>query len=179
MIALLVVGLEWRIAHCHGAKEALQRIRQDARVRAEFGDDVTVWFGVGAGFADEGWLYGWLSGKHVHGHAIANLQGVAGQWELAGLEVVDEAEGHIISLAKPESPAEPDQLKASGSIYLVALGNAATDDTADLTSFFTNQLSIPVKTLPPMPLPAEAYDASRNSGSRSCWCKRWRQSIRR
>ncbi len=160
-IVALVAGLEWRVAHCHGAKEALQRIRADARVRAEFGDDVTVWFGVGVGFADEGWLYGWLSGKHLHGHAIANLQGVAGQWELAGLEVVDETEGHIISLAKPETPAEPDQLKTAGSIYLVALGNTATDDTADLASFFANQLGIPIKTLPAMPLPAEAYDAGR------------------
>jgi YD repeat-containing protein len=160
-IAVLVLGLEWRIAHCHGAEEALQRIRTDARVRAEFGDDVSVWFGVGGGFADQGWLYGWLSGKHLHGHAIANLQGVAGRWELAGLEVVDESEGHIISLAKPESPIEPDQLKAPGSIYLVALGNTATGDAADLTSFFANELGIPIKTLPAMPLPAEAYDASR------------------
>jgi YD repeat-containing protein len=52
-------------------------------------------------------------------------------------------------------------LHGSGSLYFAALGDSASSDVRDLASFLQKEFGIPVKILPPMSLPAEAYDAGR------------------
>lgn len=160
-LAAVAVGMAWRLVNCPAGKEARQRIRADARVRAEFGDDVDVRFAVGWGFGSQARIYARLSGKQSHGHAAVELFSVGGPWQIAGLEVFNDAEGHVISLAERETPATPEQLRAPGSLYFVALGDAASGDVSELASFFEKEFGIPVKVLPAMSLPLDAYDAAR------------------
>jgi YD repeat-containing protein len=160
-LALLAVGMELRLVNCPAGKEARQRIRGDARVRGEFGDDVDVRFALGLGFVDRAWIYGWLSGKQSHGHALVELVGFGGQWEIGRLEVLNENEGHLINLDKSRTPAKLEQLRVPGSLYFVAMGEAAVGDVSELATFFEKEFEIPSKTLPPMSLPLDAYDAGR------------------
>ena len=73
----------------------------------------------------------------------------------------NRTEGHLIDLAKPSLPAKLDQLHRTGDIYFVALGDAAQDDVNSLARFFEKDFGIPVKILPTMSLPAQAYDSRR------------------
>jgi predicted Zn-dependent protease len=160
LLGLLVV-LELRLLSSNAAKEAAQRIREDARVRADFGDDVHIPFAVGWRDGDQAGLYAYVTGKRAHGYAIVHLRAFGGPWLISGLEVHDQNEGHLIDLAKPGPPAKPEQLQGSGSLYFVAFGDAASGDVGDLAGFLGKEFGIPVKVLPPMTLPAEAYDARR------------------
>lgn len=157
----LAFGMELRLLNSPAGKEARQRIRTDARVRVEFGDDVDVRLALGLGFVDRAWIYGWLSGKQNHGHTVVDLFAIGGPWAIGRLEVQNDGEGHLINLDQPEPPAKLDQLQAPGSLYFVAMGDAASDDAGELSRYFEKEFGIPSKTLPPMPLPPDAYDAGR------------------
>ena len=157
----LVFILESRLVNSPAGKEAAQRIRQDARVRAEFGDDVHIPFAFGWGLADRAAIYAYVTGKSAHGLAVVDVRISGGQWLITNLELHNQGEGHTINLATREIPARAEQLQGAGSLYFVALGDAATSDTSDLASFFQKEFGIPVKALPPMTLPDEAYDSRR------------------
>jgi YD repeat-containing protein len=157
----LFVALELRLVNSSAGKEAAQRIRGDARVRAEFGDDVHIPFAMGWGLGDRAEIYVYVAGKQAHGYAIVDVNLSSSPWLVSGLEVHNSDEGHLISLASPETPARPDQLHAAGSLYFVALGDAAGSDVSDLASFYEKDFGISVKTLRPMSLPDEAYDSRR------------------
>ena len=163
VILLLGSAVVWelKLVNSTVGKEAAQRIREDARVRAEFGDDIHLPFAFGWRLGDQAALYGYVSGKHSHGYAVASLREQGGKWVISGLTVRDPNEGHLINLDLPEPAAKPDQLQVPGSLYFVALGEAATSDVGDLASFLQKEFAIPVKVLPPMTLPEEAYDAPR------------------
>ena len=164
-VALLALFgiLELRLVNSSAGKEAAQRIRGDARVRTEFGDSVHIPFACGWTFADRAQIYAYVSGTKGHGFAIVNLREYSGAWLISGLEVRNPAEGHLIDLAKPETPATAEQLKglASGTLYFVALGDLARSDVDDLVGFFEKEFDIAAKTLPPMTLPDAAYDSRR------------------
>jgi predicted Zn-dependent protease len=162
LLALLFI-LELRLVNSAAGKEAAQRIRGDARVRAEFGDDIHIPFAWGWTFQDQAQIFAYVSGNKGHGSAIVNLREYSGVWLISGLEVRNPAEGHLINLAKPSTPATPEQLKGllSGTLYFVALGELASGDEGELAAFFEKDFGIAVKTLPPMSLPDDAYDSRR------------------
>jgi len=157
----LVILLELRLVNSNAGKEAAQRIRTSPQIRAEFGDDVHIPFAAGWGGGGQAVVYAFVTGKQAHGYALVNLSAFGGPWMISGLEVHDLSEGHLIDLAKPDPPAKPEQLQGPGSLYLVALGDAASGDVTELAAFLEKEFGIPVKTLPPMSLPDEAYDARR------------------
>jgi YD repeat-containing protein len=162
LLALLFI-LELRLVNSSAGKEAAQRIREDARVRAEFGDNIHIPFACGWTFADRAQIYAYVSGNKGRGSATVNLREFSGAWLIAGLEVRNPREGHLINLAKPEAAATVDQLKgfASGTLYFVGLGQAASSDVDDLAAFFEKDFGIAAKTLPPMTLPDAAFDSRR------------------
>jgi YD repeat-containing protein len=157
----LVVAIEGRLLNSAAAKEAANRIRDDARVRADFGGDVHIPFALAVGFGDRVRIYAGVSGKSAQGYARVDLVKLDNGWMISSLEVHNRHEGHLISLAKLEAPAKPEQLQGSGNLYFVALGDEASGDVASLAAFFQKDLGIPVKILPPMSLPGEAYDSNR------------------
>jgi predicted Zn-dependent protease len=157
----LVVSLELRLVNSNAGKEAAQRIRTSPQVRAEFGDDVHIPFSAGWGDRGHAVVYAFVTGNRAHGYALVNLSAFDGPWVISGLEVHDPGEGHLIDLAKRGLPAQPEQLKGKGSLYFVALGDAASGDVGELASFLDKEFGIPVKILPPMTLPEDAYDARR------------------
>src|ERR1039458_1543048 len=135
----LFIALELRLVHSSAGKEAAQRIRGDARVRAEFGDDVHIPFAVGWGLGNRAETYAYVAGKQAHGYAIVDVNVSSSPWLVSGLEVHNRDEGHLISLATPETPARPDQWQAAGSLYFVALGDAAGSDVGGSATFFEKQ----------------------------------------
>jgi predicted Zn-dependent protease len=163
--AVLLLGLlfilELRFLNCSAGKEGAQRIREDPRIRAEFGDDVHIPFAVASGFGDEARIYAIVIGKRSYGYAVIDLLKLAESWKISGIDVHNRREGHLINLAKPATPAKPEQLKGSGTLYFLALGDAANRDVADLAGFFHDQFGIQANVLPAMSLPAEAYDPRR------------------
>jgi YD repeat-containing protein len=163
LIAVLGMGalLEFRLVNSPAGKEAGQRIRGDARVRAEFGDDLHIPFAVGWVLGERTGLYLKVVGNHAHGYAIADVRVSSGQWLITGLEVHNRSEGHLINLAQPATPAKADQLQGAGSLYFVALGDTSSGDVSDLATFLLKEFGIPAKILSPMTLPTEAYDARR------------------
>ncbi|HWY20814.1 MAG TPA: hypothetical protein VNX26_06300 [Candidatus Acidoferrum sp.] len=157
----LVVILEMRLVNSPAGKEAAQRILGDARVRAEFGEDVHIPFAFGWAFANRAGIYAYVTGKNAHGFANVDVRISGASWLITNLELHNPAEGHSINLAKPESPARLDQLQGTGSLYFVALGDLASSDVSELVSFFEKGFGISAKILPPMTLPDEAYDSRR------------------
>jgi predicted Zn-dependent protease len=157
----LVVWFELRLVNSNAGREAAQRIRSSARVRAEFGDDVHIPLALGWGAGSDAVVYAFVTGKQTHGYAIVNLGPFGGPWTISALEVHDQSEGYLIDLAKPGPPAKPEQLQKAGSLYLVALGDAASDDVSELAGFLEKEVGIRVKTLSPISLPQEAYDGRR------------------
>jgi YD repeat-containing protein len=160
LVGLLVL-VELRMVNSPAGKEAAKRIREDARVRAEFGDDLHIPFAFGWSFADRAGIYAYVTGKSGHGFASVDVLTSGSRWLIADLEVHNQSEGHSINLATPETPAKPEQLQGVGSLYFMALGDAARSDVSDLAGFFEKEFGIAVKTLPPMSLPDEAYDSRR------------------
>jgi predicted Zn-dependent protease len=162
LLALLFI-LELRLVNSPAGKEAGQRIRGDARVRAEFGDDIHIPFAWGWAFNGQAQIYAHVSGNRGRGSAIVNMEGDGDTRAITSLEVRNAAEGHVINLNKPSTPATPEQLKgwASGTLYFVALGELANGDVDQLAAFFERDFGIAVKTLPPMSLPSAAYDSHR------------------
>lgn len=162
---VLILGLifmaELRFLNSSAGKEAAQRIRENGRVRAEFGDDVHIPFAVASGFGDEARIYAIVIGNRSYGYAVVDLRKLNFAWAILTLEVHNRREGHLISLAKLATPARPEQMQGSGTLYFVALGNSANSDVADLASFFQKEFGIQAKTLPAMSLPVEAYDPRR------------------
>jgi YD repeat-containing protein len=165
LAGVLILGLfgvwELRLLNSSAGKEAAQRIRGDARVRAEFGDDVHIPFAYGWALGDQATIFARVSGKLSQGRAVVELSASKGGWEISRLEVHNQAEGHVINLAKPEAAATREQLQGTGNLYFVALGDAAKDDVNELAGFFEKEFGIHAKTLPAIPLPSEAYDARR------------------
>lgn len=157
----LVLLLELRLVNSAAGKEAAQRIRQNARVEGDFGNDVHLPFAVGWDSGAQGKIYAWVKGSHASGYAEVELRKQGGDWVTVGLDVHNGTEDHLISLATPAVPARREQLQGSGTLYFVALGDGADRDVADLESFFQSEFGISAKTLPPMRLPAEAYDSRR------------------
>ena len=148
LIALLglVSALELRLVNSAAGKDAAQRIRRDARVRTEFGDDIHLPFAVGWGLGSEAQLYARVSGKQAHGHASVVLRSIDNQWVVTSLEVYNESEGHLINLSKPETPAKPEDLRAAGTLYFVPLGASSTADVDDLANWLGKEFGIPAKT---------------------------------
>jgi YD repeat-containing protein len=157
----LVVLLELRLLNSPAGQEAAQRIRENPRVKAEFGDDVHIPFAVGWDFGSQGKIYPLVRGTRAHGYAVVDLAKHGVDWVIANLEVKNVAEGHLISLAPAPTPATREQLQGAGKLYFVVLGDGADGDVSDLVSFFQNEFGIPAKALSPMSLPAEAYDSRR------------------
>jgi predicted Zn-dependent protease len=162
LLGLLFI-LELRLVNSPAGKEAAQRIRGDARVRAEFGDNIQIPVAWGWTFQDRAEILAYVSGNKGHGSATVNLREYSETWLISQLEVRNPAEGHLINLAKPSAPATPEQLKGllSGTLYFVALGELANEDVGELAAFFEKEFGIAVKTLPPMSLPGAAYDSRR------------------
>ncbi|HEY6765067.1 MAG TPA: hypothetical protein VI386_09860 [Candidatus Sulfotelmatobacter sp.] len=162
----LSAALELRLVNSPAAKEAAAKIRGDPRVRAEFGADVHIPFAVGWTSGDGARIYADVRGKNAHGYAVVDLRGGGDPRELCGIEVHDQSEGHLISFASHEPPAQREDLHAppgiaADSLYFVALGDAANSDVDELALFFKEDFGISIKILPPVPLPADAYDAGR------------------
>jgi len=165
LAGLLILGLfmvwELRLLNSGAGKEAAQRIRGDARVRAEFGDDVHIPFAFGWALGKQATIYARISGRLAQGGAVVELAGNRGGWGISRLEVRNQGEGHLIDLSQAPAPAKREQLQGTGSLYFVALGDAASDDVNDLAAYFEKEFGIHAKTLPAIPLPSEAYDARR------------------
>jgi YD repeat-containing protein len=161
LLAGLTVMLELQLLSSAAGKEAARRIRQDSRVRAQFGDEVHIPFAAGFASLYQAWIYSYVSGKQSHGYAVVKLNMPQDQWRISRLEVYDRNEGYVINLADPKPAARPEQLQGWGSLYFAPLGDGADADVGDLASFFLAQFGIPAKILPAMPLPTEAYDAHR------------------
>jgi YD repeat-containing protein len=157
----LVFVLELRFLNSSAGKEAAQRIRGDSRVRAEFGGDVHIPFAVASGFGDEARIYAIVIGSRSYGHAVVDLLKLGGAWKISGIDIHNRREGHLISLAKPATPAKQEQLKGTGTLYLVPLGEAANSDVASLAVFFHKEFGVQADILPAMSLPPEAYDPRR------------------
>ncbi len=155
----VVFLLELRLVNSSAGKEAAQRIRTSPQVRAEFGDDVHIPFAAGWGDRGHAVVYAFVRGNRAHGYALVNLSAFGGPWVISGIEVHDSGEGHLIDLAQPGPRAQPEQLKGKGSLYFVALGDAASGDVGELAGFLDKEFGIPAKILSPMTLPEEAYDA--------------------
>ncbi len=160
-LAGLTVMLELQLLNSGAGKEAARRIRQDTRVRAQFGDDVHIPVAVGYASLYQAWIYSYVGGMRSRGYAFVELDMPRDQWRISRLEVYDRNEGYLINFADPKPAARPEQLQASGTLYFAPLGDAADADVGDLASFFQKQFGIPAKILPAMPLPAEAFDTHR------------------
>ncbi len=166
--ALILLGLvgrfEMRLLSSRAGKEAVQRIRQDPRVRAEFGNDVQIRFALGWDSGDQAEIYAFVSGSQAHGYAVIDLLKRQDDWLISTLQINDKTEGHmltLIDLSEHSTPAAREQLQGPYSLYFVPIGDDAQPDVDDLVSFFQDQFSISAKTLPAIPLPPEAYDEHR------------------
>jgi YD repeat-containing protein len=166
--ALILLGLfgsfELRLLNSKAGKEAAQRIRQDPRVRAEFGNDVHIPFALAWDSGDQAEIYALVSGSEAHGYAVVDLLKLQNDWLISGLQINDKTEGHILTLSTSSThstPAPREQLQGPYTLYFVALGDAAQPDVDDLVGFFQSEFGISAKTLPAITLPAYTYDAHR------------------
>lgn len=62
---------------------------------------------------------------------------------------------------KEDIPLSKDNLKGSGKLYLVPLGDFPADEVNDLASFYRNKYGIQIETRPSVPLPPAAIDPER------------------
>jgi predicted Zn-dependent protease len=161
LLQVLIVSIQLRLMNSIAGKQGAQRVREDARVRAEFGEDVRLGYALAWSSHGRARIYGLVAGKLAQGYAVVDLRMSDGEWAMSHVEVRDLTEGHLIDLTKPGNPASPNQLHGSGSLYFVALGDAAREDATALASFIRDDVGVPVKTLSPMFLPDEAYDGRR------------------
>jgi YD repeat-containing protein len=166
--ALVLLGLfgsfELRLLNSRAGKEAAQKIRQDPRVRAEFGNDVHIPFALAWDSGDQAEIYAYISASRAHGYAMVDLLKLQNDWLISALQINDKTEGHILTLinaSQHSTPATKEQLQGPYTLYFVALGDSAQPDADDLVRFFQDQFGISAKTLPSIALPAYTYDARR------------------
>lgn len=140
---------------------AKHEILGNDRVRADFGNDVRISFMVGWSLGGEATLLAYLRGSEADGFATARLMEAGGKWHIVRAEVLNKSEEHTINLSPPPPLAAADQLKGEGRLYIVAIGDSASNEVIDLANFTRTKLNAPVEVLPTMPVPLPGFDPRR------------------
>jgi YD repeat-containing protein len=161
VLVVFAIFLELRLVNSQAGKDALQKIRGDARVQEEFGADIHVPIAFGWSMGNQAWILAYLVGKKSYGNVRVGMEKVNGTFLLTELEVYNHREGHLISLSRREAAAKREDLRVPGTVYFVPFEDSAKPDAASLAEFFDHEFGISTKALPAIDPPSAAYDSQR------------------
>ena len=164
MLALcIVVGLyETWLMRSDFLAVARERLLQDTRVRAEFGNDVRIPLAMGWNLNGVATVFAYVKGSEARGFAFFELYRSSSAWALLQGEIRDVTEDHVLNLSPLGGVAKADQLHGNRRLYLVAIGAPAAAEVEELAKFLQEECGVRAVMLPAMDLPEEARDSKRN-----------------
>jgi predicted Zn-dependent protease len=145
--------------HSPFAQVARDRLTSEARIGSEFG---YIKMPLMAGWAlnGEAKLLVFVNGTEANGIASFRMTMRGQTWAVTHLEAWNWSEDHLLNLSPVAIEAKANQLRGK-RLYVVALGDSASKEAADLVKLFQEHFNIPAQMLPVMEVPAVGRDPER------------------
>ena len=160
-VLLIILTYEAWLERSDFVRAAREQLTHDARVRAEFGDDVAMPFAVAWNLDGKPNICGYVKGSAARGFAFLYMSHESGGWVISHGEIHDTTEDHVLNLSPAPGIARVDQLHVRRRLYLVAFGGSAHNEVQDLAKFLEQECGLRPEVLPDIDLPDRGFDAPK------------------
>jgi YD repeat-containing protein len=161
VIFLIFLAYEAWLEKSDFMRAAREQLIHDLRVRAEFGDDVTMSFALVWNLDGRPDIFGYVKGSEARGYAFLQMFHDSPGWVISQGAIHDTTEDHILNLSLVTDIARVGQLHVRRRLYLVAVGSSAHDEVQYLARFLEQECDLRAQVLHDMELPERGFDVSR------------------
>ncbi|HYA26040.1 MAG TPA: DUF6531 domain-containing protein, partial [Terriglobales bacterium] len=142
-------------------RAAREQVTHDPRVRAEFGNDVSMPFAFAWNLDGMPNVRGYVKGSEASGYASLRMSHETKGWVISQGKIHDTTEDHVLNLSPTAGIADVSQLRIRRRLYLVAVGSSAHNEVQDLAGFLEQECGVRAQLLPDMELPELGFDSAR------------------
>ena len=160
-IVLIALAYESWLQKSDFMRAARDQLTQNPRVRAEFGNDVSMPYAFAWDLNGMPNIRGYVKGSEASGYASLQMFHGTKGWAISQGEIHDNDEDHVLSLWSGIDIANVAQLPVRRRLYLVAVGSSAHSEVLDLVKFLDQECGVRAQVLPDMELPEQGFDVPR------------------